>query len=322
MPGPTALLAQTESDASNSQTPALAVVNLWKKYGTNQALSGTSFLVAPGERLALLGPNGAGKTTLIRSMCGRVRPDEGQVLLYGRSIRESDVLQQLGVIPQDLAIYSDLTAKENLECFGQLHGLRSRRLRERVAWALKWIGLEDRANDLTSRFSGGMKRRVNIACGVLHRPNILLLDEPTVGVDPQSRQRIFDMLDELNQQGTSIVLTTHHLDEAETRSDRIVIIDHGKVVADGSIEELIDSTIGARREVAVETEGILVAAPPGMDWDATRKRFVCFVDNVVEELPLILDRIQRVGGTIRDLEVHQPNLHHVFLHLTGKELRE
>ena len=322
MLGLNALQAQSETSGTNIAAPALEVVNLWKKYGSNQALSGTSFAVASGERLALLGPNGAGKTTLIRSMCGRVRPDEGQVLLYGRSIRDPEVLQQLGVIPQDLAIYLDLTAKENLECFGQLHGLRSRRLRERVAWALKWIGLEDRANELASHFSGGMKRRVNIACGVLHRPNILLLDEPTVGVDPQSRQRIFDMLDELNQQGASIVLTTHHLDEAETRSDRIVIIDHGKVVADGPIEELIATTIGTRREVAIETHGILVAAPPGMQWDSVRKRFVCFVDNVVEELPQILERIQRVGGTITDLEVHQPNLHHVFLHLTGKELRE
>ena len=322
MHGPPVLLAQPDSIAINSEMPALEVVNLWKKYGNNQALSGIFFAVAPGERLALLGPNGAGKTTLIRSMCGRVRPDEGHVLLFGRSIRDPDVLLQLGVVPQDLAIYLDLTAKENLECFGQLHGLRSRRLRERVSWALKWIGLEDRANELTSRFSGGMKRRVNIACGVLHRPNILLLDEPTVGVDPQSRQRIFDMLDELNQQGTSIVLTTHHLDEAETRSDRIVIIDHGKVVADGPIEKLIATTIGARREVAIETRGILVAAPAGLEWNSARNRFVCFVDNVVEELPEILLRIQQVGGTIVDLEVHQPNLHHVFLHLTGKELRE
>ncbi len=322
VPGPTALLAQPDSSEIKSATPALEVVSLWKKYGNNQALSGASFAVAAGERLALLGPNGAGKTTLIRSMCGRVRPDEGQVMLFGRSIRDPDVLMQLGVVPQDLAIYLDLTAKENLECFGQLHGLRSRRLRERVSWALKWIGLEDRANELTSRFSGGMKRRVNIACGVLHRPNILLLDEPTVGVDPQSRQRIFDMLDELNQQGTSIVLTTHHLDEAETRSDRIVIIDHGKVVADGTIEQLIATTIGARREVAIETRGILVAAPPGLEWNSARNRFVCFVDNVVEELPQILERIQQVGATITDLEVHQPNLHHVFLHLTGKELRE
>jgi ABC-2 type transport system ATP-binding protein len=320
--GRNTLLAQAETSKSVSTIPALQVVNLWKRYGTNQALSGTTFSVARGERLALLGPNGAGKTTLIRSMCGRVRPDDGQVLLFGQSIRSPEVLQRMGVIPQDLAIYLDLSAKENLECFGQLHGLRSRELRERVRWALKWIGLEDRANELTKNFSGGMKRRVNIACGVLHKPEVLLLDEPTVGVDPQSRQRIFDMLDELSQQGTSIVLTTHHLDEAETRSDRIVIVDHGKVVADGPIEELIASTIGSRREVAIETSGILVAAPPGMEWRADRNRFVCYVDSVVEELPLVLERIQRVGGTVSDLEVTQPNLHHVFLHLTGKELRE
>jgi ABC-2 type transport system ATP-binding protein len=305
-----------------AELPALSVVDLWKSFGTNVALKGTSFDVQQGERLALLGPNGAGKTTLIRSMCGRVRPDRGQVQLLGKSIREPDILQQMGVIPQDLAIYADLTAKQNLECFGQLHGLRSRRLRERVAWALDWIGLADRANELTRGFSGGMKRRVNIACGVLHRPRVLLLDEPTVGVDPQSRQRIFDMLDELNREGTSIVLTTHHLEEAEQRSDRIVIIDHGQVVAEGTIDHLIESTIGAKRQVAIQTTGNLVAAPPGLEWDSVKGRFVCLVDNVADELPRILERIQRVGGVVQDLEVHQPNLHDVFIHLTGKELRE
>jgi ABC-2 type transport system ATP-binding protein len=318
-----ALIAQTDSVASTAaEKPALSVENLWKAYGTNQALRGTSFNVKQGERLALLGPNGAGKTTLVRTMCGRVRPDLGEVLLLGRSIREPDVLQQMGVIPQDLAIYGDLTAKENLECFGKLNGLRTRRLREQVAWALKWIGLEDRANDLTKGFSGGMKRRVNIACGVLHRPRILLLDEPTVGVDPQSRQRIFDMLDELNESGTSIVLTTHHLDEAEQRSDRIVIIDHGQVVAEGTIDQLIESTIGTNRKVAIQTGGSMVLAPQGLEWDSGRSRFVCQVENVADELPRILERIQRIGGVVLDLEVHQPNLHDVFLHLTGKELRE
>ncbi len=315
-------IPQPPSGASTLETPALAVVDLWKAYGNNQALQGTSFVLNQGERLALLGPNGAGKTTLIRSMCGRVRPDRGQVFLLGKSIRDPDVLLQMGVIPQDLAIYADLTAKQNLECFGQLHGLRSRKLKERVAWALKWIGLEDRAHELTKGFSGGMKRRVNIACGVLHRPRILLLDEPTVGVDPQSRQRIFDMLDELNEEGTSIVLTTHHLDEAETRSDRIVIVDHGKVVAEGTIDHLIESTIGTQRQVTIQASGLLVAAPPGLEWDSEKGRFVCWVDNVADELPGILERIQKVGGVVQDLEVHQPNLHDVFLHLTGKELRE
>lgn len=301
---------------------ALRVENVWKKYGSNQALRGTSFSVKTGERLALLGPNGAGKTTLIRTMCGRIRPDSGRVLLFDRPIQEPSVLQQLGVIPQDLAIYPDLTARENLECFGRLHGLRSTRLKERVDWALDWIGLTDRAHDLTSKFSGGMKRRVNIACGVLHKPRVLLLDEPTVGVDPQSRQRIFDMLDELHLQGTSIVLTTHHLDEAEQRSDRIVIVDHGQVIAEGELSELIANTTGTQRLVTMDISGLMVAAPVGVRWDQERNRYLASVDNVAEELPRILDRIQSVGGLVKDLEVHQPNLHDVFLYLTGKELRE
>lgn len=301
---------------------ALSVVDVWKRYGAKTALSGISFQVFAGERLALLGPNGAGKTTLIRSMCGRIRPDKGSISLLGKSIDSPNALSEMGVVPQDLAIYLDLTAKENLECFGRLHGLRGKPLRERIAWALKWIGLEDRANHLVSQFSGGMKRRVNIAAGVMHSPKVLLLDEPTVGVDPQSRQRIFDMLDELNHNGTSIVLTTHHLDEAEQRSDRIVIVDHGTLVADGTIDQLITETIGTQREVSIEVNGELTNAPDGLYWDRLKGRFICFVDNVAEELPEIIRRIERVGGTISDLEVHTPNLHDVFIHLTGKELRD
>lgn len=311
-----------KSETETETQEALRVENVWKKYGSHQALRGTSFSVKAGERLALLGPNGAGKTTLIRTMCGRIRPDSGRVLLFDRPIQEPSVLQQLGVIPQDLAIYADLTARENLECFGRLHGLRSTRLKDRVDWALDWIGLTDRAHDLTSKFSGGMKRRVNIACGVLHKPRVLLLDEPTVGVDPQSRQRIFDMLDELHLQGTSIVLTTHHLDEAEQRSDRIVIVDHGQVIAEGELSELIANTTGTQRLVTMDISGLMVAAPVGIRWDQERNRYLASVDNVAEELPKILDRIQSVGGLVKDLEVHQPNLHDVFLYLTGKELRE
>lgn len=311
-----------KSETEIETQEALRVENVWKKYGSNQALRGTSFSVKAGERLALLGPNGAGKTTLIRTMCGRIRPDSGRVLLFDRPIQEPSVLQQIGVIPQDLAIYPDLTARENLECFGRLHGLRSTRLKDRVDWALDWIGLTDRAHDLTSKFSGGMKRRVNIACGVLHKPRVLLLDEPTVGVDPQSRQRIFDMLDELHLQGTSIVLTTHHLDEAEQRSDRIVIVDHGQVIAEGELSELIANTTGTQRLVTMDISGLMVAAPVGIRWDQERNRYLASVDNVAEELPKILDRIQSVGGLVKDLEVHQPNLHDVFLYLTGKELRE
>ncbi len=301
---------------------ALVVENAWKKYGSSQALSGACFQLSQGERLALLGPNGAGKTTLIRAICGRIRMDQGQILILGRSIRDPSAMQHLGVIPQELAIYPDLSAKENLEYFGRLHGLKSNRLRDRVEWALDWIGLTERANDLTGRFSGGMKRRVNIACGVLHRPQVLLLDEPTVGVDPQSRQRIFDMLDTLHQLGTAILLTTHHLDEAEQRSDRIVIMDHGRVIADGALHELIANTTGNRRQVLMSIHGTTLAVPSNLRWDSNRSRFIATVDSVADELPAILERIHRAGGVVKDLDVHQPNLHDVFLHLTGKELRE
>lgn len=301
---------------------ALSVANLHKSYAGRPALQGASFEVDAGERVALLGPNGAGKTTLIRCISGRVSPDSGTVSIFGRPATQTGILQQLGVVPQDLAIYSDLSARENLECFGRYHGLRGRLLRDRVAWALQWIALEDRAGELTAKFSGGMKRRVNIACGVLHRPRVLLLDEPTVGVDPQSRQRIFDMLDELSDLGTSIVLTTHHLDEAQQRTDRIVIVDHGVVIADGTIQELIDTTVGARRRVTLEVHGLLREIPEGMTKVAGENRYACYVDDLISELPWWMEQLERCGGSVGDMDVHTPNLHDVFLHLTGRALRD
>jgi len=313
---------QSNPSATDPEVVALEVSGVKKAYGNHQALRGVSFRVMRGERIALLGPNGAGKTTLIRCISGRVRLDEGCVHLLGKPTTNPFAFHNLGVVPQDLAIYQDLTARENLECFGRLHGLRGRALREQVSWALRWIALEDRADELTARFSGGMKRRVNIACGVMHKPVVLLLDEPTVGVDPQSRQRIFDMLDELSLMGTSIVLTTHHLDEAEQRSDRIVIVDHGTVIANGTIQELLEQTVGSERRVVFEISGQLSAPPDGLTWDESRKRFGCSVNNLLEELPIWISKFEERGGQVHDLEVHTPNLHHVFLHLTGRELRD
>lgn len=318
----TATAVKPNAPQHDSDLLALEVDGVQKSYGNHQALRGVSFQVKRGERIALLGPNGAGKTTLIRCISGRVRLDEGRVHLFGKPTTNPFALHSLGVVPQDLAIYQDLTARENLECFGRLHGLRGRGLREQVSWALRWIALEDRADELTGRFSGGMKRRVNIACGVMHKPGVLLLDEPTVGVDPQSRQRIFDMLDELSVMGTSIVLTTHHLDEAEQRSDRIVIVDHGTVIADGTIQELLEQTVGSERRVVFEISGQLSSPPDGLTWDETRKRFSCSVHNLLEELPIWISKFEERGGQVHDLEVHTPNLHHVFLHLTGRELRD
>ena len=223
---------------------------------------------APASAWPCSGPNGAGKTTLVRCLSGRVRPDSGSMELLGRPLLPRSGREGLGFVPQELALYPDLTARENLGAFGRFHGLRGRELREAVERALEWTGLSDRADELTKTFSGGMKRRVNIACGVLHRPTVLLLDEPTVGVDPQSRERIFVMLDELRDQGTSILLTTHQLDEAEQRSDRIVIIDHGRVIAEGTLPKLIESTVGVNRRVTFK----LAAAAPELEGLRRRRR--------------------------------------------------
>ncbi len=241
-----------EPDPSPAEPLALRLERVERSFGKTQALRGVSLDVYPGEQMALLGPNGAGKTTLVRAICRRLRIDNGTIEIFGRSLSDPAALSKLGLVPQELAIYGDLTARENLSAFGRLHGLRGNPLKRRIEWALEWIGLEDRKSDLTKTFSGGMKRRVNLACGVMHKPQILLLDEPTVGVDPQSRQRIFDMLDELRADGTTIILTTHHLDEAQTQCDRIVILDHGEVIADGTLGDLIEHTTGSARHVSLK----------------------------------------------------------------------
>ncbi|MEM6328688.1 MAG: ABC transporter ATP-binding protein [Planctomycetota bacterium] len=301
--------------------PVLSVRDVEKRFGAFAALEGVSLRVREGERLALLGPNGAGKTTLARCICGRVAPDGGDIELLGRRLPRTGRREELGFVPQELAIYPDLTARENLLAFGRFHGLRGRTLRERVGWALEWTGLEDRAAALTKTFSGGMKRRVNIACGVLHEPRVLLLDEPTVGVDPQSRERIFGMLDHLRDTGTAIVLTTHHLEEAEQRCDRIVIIDHGRVVAEGTLPELIDQTIGRERRVRVALEAPL-SRVNGFALDADGRALEARIGDIATELPQLIEEVDASGGRIADIEVNAPTLHAVFLHLTGRELRE
>lgn len=314
--------------------PVLQVEGVRKAFGKRTALEGVSFDVGPGERLALLGPNGAGKTTLIRCLSGRTRPDEGRIRLSGRPIGRPGVRDALGVVPQEIAVYPDLTTAENLHAFGRFHNLRGRRLRERVAWALRWTGLESRGSQLVGSFSGGMKRRVNLACGVLHRPQLLLLDEPTVGVDPQSREKIYRMLEELRMAGTSILLTTHHLEEAESFSDRIVIIDRGRVIAGGTLDQLVERTIGPDRLVRLRTDRPLsgpAELSPGHDsvdtrggvWERVDDRHVSTrIGDVAAELPALIESVRRAGYDVQDVEVRSPSLHHVFLHLTGRELRE
>jgi len=309
------------SQSTASTDPALRVRDVSKRYGRTPALENASFDLRGGERLALLGPNGAGKTTLVRCICGRAVPDSGEIEMFDQLLPPSGGRQRLGFVPQEIALYLDLTARENLEAFGRFNGLRGAELDGAVEWALGWTGLADRAGDLVKTFSGGMKRRINIACGVLHRPLILLLDEPTVGVDPQSRDRIFFMLDELWRQGTSILLTTHQLEEAEQQCDRIVIIDHGRAIAQGTLGELIANTVGVNRRVTFK----LVQPGPlveGLEMSDDGRKLVAEVADVALELPEVLSRIREAGGRVSDLEVHSPSLHAVFIHLTGRELRE
>ena len=301
----------------------LAVTGARKKFGEVVALDGATLSLREGELLALLGPNGAGKTTLIRAISGRVQLDAGEIRLFGKPLTGTKTPPELGIVPQELAIYPSLTARENLEAFGRLQGLSSSDVAAQVKWALTTTALEDRANEPVKGFSGGMKRRLNIACGVLHRPRVVLLDEPTVGVDPQSRERIYDMLTDLTKAGVSLLLTTHHLEEAEARCTRTVIIDHGKAIAAGTMSELVDQTVGRHRIVTLRVDAPISAVPSGVDVSVEDPRTLrAKVTNVARELPALLAAISTQGREVEDVEVRGPSLQSVFIHLTGRELRE
>lgn len=309
----------------------LTVTNATKTFGQVAALSGATFDLREGELLALLGPNGAGKTTLIRAIAGRVRLDGGEVRVFDRVFTGGRTPPELGIVPQEVAVYPLLTARENLAAFGRLYGLAGADLSSQVAWALEQTGLADRAQEPIGQFSGGMKRRLNIACGVLHRPRIVLLDEPTVGVDPQSRDRIYEMLAGLARSGVSLLLTTHHLEEAEARCSRTVIIDHGKVIASGTMSELVEQTVGTHRLVTLRLDAPLgnaavhavATADNAIAVDLADDRVVkARLHDVGSELPPLLERIRLAGRAVNDLDVRGPSLQSVFIHLTGRELRE
>jgi ABC-2 type transport system ATP-binding protein len=312
-------------NTSDAAELPLVVDRVEKRFGDVRALAGASFDVRRGELLGLLGPNGAGKTTMIKAIAGRLRLDAGAIRIFGRVLSRGDKLPEVGVVPQELAVYKLHSAKENLEVFGKLYGVGGRALGQRVKWALHWSGLEDRAKEPVGRFSGGMKRRLNIACGLLHEPRLLLLDEPTVGVDPQSRERIYEMLAELQSAGVSMVLTTHHLEEAERRCERIVIIDHGRAVASGTVRELMSSTVGTSRTLTVTLAQPLAASvpvPAGALVDHDRRELRMPVGDVASDVPERLRQIAAAGGQVADMGLAGATLQDVFIALTGRELRE
>lgn len=308
----------------------LQVDGLSKSFGDITAVDGVSFHIAPGETYGLLGPNGAGKTTTISMVCGLLTPDAGSATIAGLTVgpREVEAKRHVGLVPQDLAIYPDLTGRENLDFFGRVQGIGKDDLKRRVGEVLEVVGLADRQDDRTDEYSGGMKRRLNIAIGLLHEPSLLILDEPTVGVDPQSRNAILESVETLATAGMSVLYTTHYMEEAERLCDRIGIVDHGSVIAEGTRRELL-ARLEESDRVRIEADGPLVDA-------AAELRLLHQISSVTVDggaleiaavdaghhLPRILDVCARQRVIVTGVRVEEPDLETVFLHLTGRALRE
>ena len=309
----------------------LVVDNLVRTYGDLTAVDDVSFRIHQGETYGLLGPNGAGKTTTISMVAGLIPADSGTARVAGQPIgpNEVDVKGHIGLVPQELAIYPDLTARENLGYFGRLQGMRKPQLTTRITEVLELIGLADRAGDLTKEYSGGMKRRLNIGIGLLHQPQLLILDEPTVGVDPQSRNAILESVEALSVEGMAVLYTTHYMEEAERLCDRIGIIDSGRIQAEGSRDELIQLTGGVDHvrlagSGETETAAAELRSLPGVEQvDAsTPHTLLLTVHGAPTAVAGIVTSASQAGMSLTDVEITRPDLESVFLHLTGKALRD
>ena len=311
--------------------PVLVCRDLRRRYGQRLAVDGVGFRVDPGETYGLLGPNGAGKTTTISMICGLLRRDGGEVTVAGASLDRDPgaVKAAIGYVPQDIALYPDLSGGENLRFWGRMQGLSGHELAARVDAVLEVVGLADRARDKVADYSGGMQRRLNIGAGLLHRPRLLVLDEPTVGVDPQSRNAILENVEALRGEGAAVLYTTHYMEEAERLCDRVGIIDQGRLIAEGTRRELV-AQIGERDRIELAASGDLVGLAAGC------RRTLDGVDEATvvagglhlvardgrRLLPKLLELAEAAGVEVTSVEVVEPDLEAVFLHLTGKALRD
>jgi len=310
--------------------PMLDCRGLRRSYGNLTAVDGVGFHISPGETYGLLGPNGAGKTTTISMIAGLLDRDDGEVTVDGQPMSPQAVRAKaaIGYVPQELALYPDLSARENLMFFARLYGMSTADAKRRCAAVLEVTGLTDRAGDQTKKYSGGMKRRLNIGIGLLHRPKLLILDEPTVGVDPQSRNAILESVEGLSGEGMAVLYTTHYMEEAERLCDRVGIIDHGKLIAEGTRSELV-SLVGEGDRVRLLATGDLAKAAAELDghpWvrqaSATDEVIDLVVDDSRSNLPAILTTAAAADVAVRSVDVTEPDLEAVFLHLTGRALRD
>ncbi|MBN2170659.1 MAG: ABC transporter ATP-binding protein [Candidatus Krumholzibacteriota bacterium] len=308
----------------------IQVEGLRKQYGDFQAVKGISFTAEPGAIFGLLGPNGAGKSTTIGCISGLLEPSAGRVTVMGHDVVGDGPAsrRELGIVPQEIAVYEDLSARENLAYWGAAYGLRGAALRARVDAILEQVGLSDRAKGAVKKFSGGMKRRLNFGCGIVHEPRVLLLDEPTVGVDPQSRVHLLDHVRALAASGACVLYTTHYLEEAEVLCDRLAIVDEGVIIAMGTLAEL-RAQLGEKDLLRLggrfDGEAALgaLAALPGLEIvQADAETLTLAVAGATGRLPEIFRVLEGAGCEVRETTLRQPSLESLFIKLTGKELRE
>ena len=308
----------------------LKVENLYKNFGNIIAVDGISFEVKKGEVFGLLGPNGAGKSTTISIISTLIPPSRGEILFEGESIFENskNLRQKLGIVPQDIALYPTLTGYENLRFWGNLYGLKGNELKKRINEVADIIGLNERLKDKVEKYSGGMKRRLNIGAALLHHPDLLIMDEPTVGIDPQSRSHILDTVLKLSAQGMTIIYTTHYMEEAEELCTRICIMDEGEIIASGTKQELVE-LVNEKTQINIKLDNIsdnmlqIFKGIPGV-YDATilDDTVTLFGENGDVLLAEIISKVSEENFKIKSIDIQKPNLEAVFLHLTGKALRD